>query len=409
MTKEHILVAALADKDISTTVRKHILQLPSTAFTLSETRKIYNHIKEGKDPLDLSAEELNKIVDTRQSSEYKVFFGADKELQISTVRNLLNEYKEMMITKYLEEFNLKVLKDRTHIDALVSKVMKQIGSLPSLDSSNTSEDAVAKVLEMAKEAMEKGDKPVFETGYRKLNKAISGGFRQGDVAVLLGPSGQGKTTFVQNLVRDFNYKGYKILYITTEMQDHDLAKKFMKMEAYHENVPKFNDDVFDLPNDEQYKQLVFLSSIVNKYNVDYVFADDTNRIAFEINRKDYNIVIVDHLHDIKNIDDMEVTAELLNTLKNWAINSDGLCIALTQPRKKGVNQYYNKDDDAPRLSVDDIKGSHAIQAKASQILILHRDDKSVFTEVEVAKNRWGGTKGQTVLFGYDPLLVYKEK
>ena len=405
MIKEDILSVALADKEASTSIKKHIVEIPTEAFKTSKARKLIDHFKNSGDIIDLETELTNHICNIMQSDEYKVFISADKEMQLNTVRSILDEYKKEKITLLVDDFSLKMLKEVSELDPLITKLVKGISGLPSIDGATTSEDAVMKVLAEVKDTIERGENPVFETNYRRLNKAITGGFRKGDLTTILGTSGLGKTTFVQNLARDFTLKGYKILYITTEMQDTDLIKKFICMKATEDRVPGFSLENFSRPTGDDLKTITYLSGIVSKYDIDYEFCADPNKLSFICNKKDYDIVIVDHLHDMEGVDGKDsngIVADILGSLKNWAINSDGLCLVLAQPRKKSVDK-----DKESRLSVDDIRGSQAIQSKSSQILILHRDRESSVTEIEVSKNRWGA-KDSIVNFTYDN-MIYKEQ
>lgn len=405
MIKEDILSVALGDKEASTSLKKHIVEIPTEAFKTSKARKIIKHFKDSGDITDLDSEELSHMSEVMQSDEYKVFTSADKEVQLSTVRSILDEYKQEKITMLVDKFSLNMMNKTDDVDTLTTKLVKEISGLPSIDGATTSEDAVNKVLAEVKDTIERGENPVFETCYRRLNKAITGGFRKGDVSVVLGTSGLGKTTFVQNLARNFTLQGHKILYVTTEMQDTDLIKKFICMQASEERVPKFSLENFNRPTAEDLKTITYLSSIISGYDIDYEFCVEPSKLSFICNKKDYDIVIVDHLHDFEGVDGKDsngIVADILGSLKNWAINSDGLCLVLAQPRKKSIDK-----DKESRLSVDDIRGSQAIQSKSSQILILHRDKESSITEVEVSKNRWGA-KDSIINFTYDN-MIYKEQ
>lgn len=405
MIKEDILSVTLADKEVNTSLKKHIVEIPTDAFKSSKARKIVKHFKDAGDIMDLESDLISHISQVMQSNEYKVFISADKEVQVNTVRSILDEYKKERITNFVDQFSLKMLEEVSELDPLVTKLVKDISGLPSIDGATTSEDAVMKVLAEVKDTLERGENPVFETQYRRLNKAITGGFRKGDVSVILGTSGLGKTTFVQNLARAFTLQGKKILYITTEMQDTDLIKKFICMQASEERIPRFNLENFNRPTAEDLKTITYLSGIISQYDIDYEFCVEPNKLSFICNKKDYDVVIVDHLHDMEGVDGKDsngIVADILGALKTWAINSDGLCLVLAQPRKKAVDSSGDR-----RLSVDDIRGSQAIQSKSSQILILHREPESSITEVEVSKNRWG-SKDSIVNFSYDN-MIYKEQ
>ena len=76
MSKEHILVAALADSNVQEVVKKCILEMPKECFCEAKIRDIFTHFKDSKDLLDLSNEQLKFLSDKLVSDDYKVFSGS---------------------------------------------------------------------------------------------------------------------------------------------------------------------------------------------------------------------------------------------------------------------------------------------------------------------------------------------
>jgi replicative DNA helicase len=86
-----------------------------------------------------------------------------------------------------------------------------------------------------------GDK--YQTGFATLNESLRGGVKNGDLVIISGRSGHGKTTWAQTLTYNFCREGIPCLWFSYEVSLKELDRKFreMKMEPYYEvTVPKKN-------------------------------------------------------------------------------------------------------------------------------------------------------------------------
>ena len=67
-------------------------------------------------------------------------------------------------------------------------------------------------------------------GYGQLD-AMTGGMTRGEISVIAGRPGHGKTTLAVNIVRRLIHQGYKVLVLNREMPNKEMMKKIMIMEA----------------------------------------------------------------------------------------------------------------------------------------------------------------------------------
>jgi replicative DNA helicase len=72
---------------------------------------------------------------------------------------------------------------------------------------------------------------VWQTGFGALDKALSGGFRSGELVLLGGAQGIGKTTFALQMMLDLAATGHNAVYFCFDHDNHTLIQRLIAMEA----------------------------------------------------------------------------------------------------------------------------------------------------------------------------------
>ena len=72
---------------------------------------------------------------------------------------------------------------------------------------------------------------VWPTGFHSLDKVLLGGFRSGELALLGGQPGMGKTTFALQVVRNLLTSNQSAVYFSFEHDNHALLERLLVMEA----------------------------------------------------------------------------------------------------------------------------------------------------------------------------------
>jgi replicative DNA helicase len=72
---------------------------------------------------------------------------------------------------------------------------------------------------------------VWPTGFRPLDAYLSGGLRSGELALVGGPQGFGKTTFVLQVLRNVVEQGGYGLYLSYEHDHHTVLERLIALEA----------------------------------------------------------------------------------------------------------------------------------------------------------------------------------
>lgn len=71
----------------------------------------------------------------------------------------------------------------------------------------------------------------FSSGYEDLDNSIKGGFKEGDLTIVTGVSGEGKTTLARCITMSFAAKGIKSCWFSYEMNSFELYESFKEMGA----------------------------------------------------------------------------------------------------------------------------------------------------------------------------------
>ncbi|MBE3074271.1 MAG: AAA family ATPase [Actinobacteria bacterium] len=69
------------------------------------------------------------------------------------------------------------------------------------------------------------------TGFGALDKALAGGFRSGELVLLGGGQGLGKTTFALQVMRNLSATGHSAVYFSFDHDNHTLIERLIAMEA----------------------------------------------------------------------------------------------------------------------------------------------------------------------------------
>lgn len=198
-----------------------------------------------------------------------------------------------------------------------------------------------------------------------INKHLDG-FRCGELVVVSGPTGHGKSTLLQSFTYDFNEKDVSCLWFSYEVGVRDLVKRF----------------TVDMP-----------SFTLPLKTVESNFKWLKQRVWESIAKHDTKVVFIDHLHYLL---DMAYLAKvntslaigmLMRDLKKLAVETDTLIFLVSHLSK-------TKLEEEPDL--DDIRDSSFIGQESDIVLVIYREKSNGEygkSWVKVAKNRRNGTIG----------------
>jgi replicative DNA helicase len=185
----------------------------------------------------------------------------------------------------------------------------------------------------------------FSTGYKGLDYYLRD-VREGDLHILSGLTGEGKTAFGVSLTKNFSDAGLKCLWFSYEISTQELFERFGTP------IPVF-----------------YLPRLMTSKSMDWI----EKKIKEGVLNHDTKIVFVDHLHylidgpDVRNRNSAEILASMCRQFKMIARQHRIIIFVLCHMRKI--------KSDAHRPTIDDLKDSSGIAQEADSVLIVQRKGK----------------------------------
>lgn len=233
--------------------------------------------------------------------------------------------------------------------------------------------------------LSKEKKPVgMKTGISSLDRLV-GGIVPGELVVLSGWTGGGKTTFARTLTKNF-------------FQQDVMSCWFQFEETYYQFFEKFKADyiqalpVFSLPVKTKPQSLKWFEDRVResilKYGVKVVFIDHLHRLLdYQV---DYSI--------LKGVggNSVFVGANVM-AIKAMAIKYDISIILIAHTSKAKPN------DPNEKLGLGSVRDSSFIEQEADTVLYIWRSvDEDNLANLKIAKDRKNGTSGVIINLKHNP-------
>lgn len=237
-------------------------------------------------------------------------------------------------------------------------------------------------LELLDEALDYiGDKAKVagdSTGIEGLDKILGGGFRTGELTVLMAQAKQGKNSFYHYLIYQMMMRGIPVAYASRELTPATEVIPNLLSIATGNNAWKV--EVTD-----GYRELAkgIVSQWPLKFAQGYGYFPPEQMVKWVTAMKEEGInhFLFDHLHYMLKGEDYESTAELIKILKSLTKELDIHINLIVQPRTLREGE---------RLSLATLRGGAAIGQALDNLLILERvrgEDFISKLTLEVARHK----------------------
>lgn len=258
------------------------------------------------------------------------------------------------------------------------------------------------------EMLTRGQPKGHSTGWVTLDSII-GGIREGELTVVTGDTGSGKSTWTTALARNQMLMGVPTLIAPFEMKPRDILGKLTSMEA--------KKSIFEMLPDER-KPII---SKVIEYPLFFIDRQGTTPLgdlkdAIYIAAQQFGVkfVVLDHLHfflDCRPEDERTAINAAMRSLAVWVVDLNIHIVLVVHPTKLGKDRLGN----VRKVILDDCKGSSEIKQNTWNAIRVYRDRREIYgsktddTEIAVLKCRSpAGSEGATMFSFQSGAEVYIE-
>ena len=236
------------------------------------------------------------------------------------------------------------------------------------------DDVIAETVDSIKNKSTK----LIKTGYPKLD-SFAGGLTRGEITIIGGRPGHGKTTVMVNMLANVIEQGYKAMFFSRELPNSELMKKIICLESQQLSYGKVRKNVFD----EQ--DLLFVNSAIalvkKKYSKDrFLMFDNVRDFAAssgEVKKFKPDIIFDDYIQLIacdSREDQRRLQIEKLVNDYKWLAKETGAVVVLASQLNRMIERAGIRGKALmPQLS--DLAESGAIEQVAENVFFSYYDYK----------------------------------
>lgn len=269
------------------------------------------------------------------------------------------------------------------------------------------------------------------TGYmtpsQEFNRLL-GGIRLSELTVITGHTGQGKTTFADNISVWMESVGLPVMVMAFENKLTAIIKKYIEILS-KEKIVSFENNIMVVCKDERWinnavdilnsLNIYFLNKSISNKN-GYFTIDDIGSII-EYCVKFYNIkfFVIDHLHYFLKLSDSKNPVlkidETIRTIKQWTDKYNIHIVLIAHPHMTSDD----KSGKSVKLGLNSLKGASSIAQECDNFITVCQDNNKEtgenFSSIEILKNREYGKVGQFLLSVLEngntmiPVTINKDK
>lgn len=352
------------------------------------------------DKLGADLVQISKAADISLTDLVQIQTDAPRTMNPNAfVDQIFNLYKKSEIVSLASQW---CIDDHSPDTAYFQNIDKDISAIQQLSQDGQevleTDKALADWLQDKEDRMTGKIKPI-ESGFPSIDDLFAGGLHRGDLHVIAGRPGSGKSAFIKSMVVNMvkDNANMKALIISIEMTPNEFLDRICSEWASVEGT-RLREAV-DLTDDELDRVLKFGKEAhdkrfyFNRRQACNIF--DIRRLAKVAKTKmgGLDLILVDHIHIIKNhnhrLDQRALIEEITIELKRIAQDIDVPVVAAAQMNRESEK----RQDKNPLMS--DLKGAGSIEQDANAIIFIHRpglyDDEidTSIADVKLVKNRHG--------------------
>ncbi|KAF4522884.1 hypothetical protein B566_EDAN012938 [Ephemera danica] len=241
-----------------------------------------------------------------------------------------------------------------------------------------------------------------------------GGFRRGELTILTGPTGCGKTTFMSEFSLDLVEQGVNTMWGSFEIRNARLARTMLTQLA-GENLEK---------NMERFEEVADLMETLPLHFMAFHGQQPLKKVMEAVEHATYvhdlGHIVIDNVQFMLGVEQMEkrymnrfhMQDVVIDAFRNHATSTNCHVTLVMHPRKAYCPMKSLAELAGDLLSINSIYGSAKASQDADNVLILqdHTSFPGGRRFIQVTKNRYNGILGNMALiFDRDSMCYNKKK
>ena len=335
----------------------------------------------------------NEVIDTRtvtmSLTQYDINRGLNHYYVVgctgdTCLKGMTELYAKKLYDKFLmrqvvvkaEEIKTNTMNNREDIYQTISETHSILGEILNTKPSIASdiEDVIDETVNSIKNKTTK----LITTGYPNLDK-FAGGLTRGEITIIGGRPGHGKTTVMINMLANVLEKGYKAIFFSRELPNSELLKKIVCLESQQLSYGMVRKNIFSEQDAKFFNTAV--EHVKKKYSKDkFLMFDNVKDFASsssEVKRFKPDIIFDDYIQLIAckgKEDQRRLQIEKLVNDYKWLAKDTNAVVVLASQLNRFIERAGARGKALmPQLS--DLAESGAIEQVAENVFFSYYDYK----------------------------------
>lgn len=401
MTYLHGLVK---NKRISQNLWLRPEQMPSDVQPYAEV--VYGLMESGSHMTpEIVSLELSKKVGTLNTELFmeEVAKSSSSPAQVRELHNyILNEFVTNSTERVLRDLAGKIRKPGVVDDALAElRKLKALEPTKTVSFGHQFSGAIRDSFD--------GHKQLIKYGFPTFDRRL-GGATRGEILIVAGRPGHGKTSFSVQMFINWMKMGYKVIFFSLEMSTSRLIHKIIANQA---KIDSYNIRTGKLTDDEKHRMTSAAENLVQKFKDSVIIHDDVYRLREMeaiIAKQRPDVVVVDFIQLMEMDSNYQRTEifRIMRQFKQIVKEYDAGLVALSQLNRT----IENREDPVPRLA--DLAESGSLEQLAGDCAFvfyphkLDQDKPKNLVEIYFLKTRYGELSKFELLFD-GATMTYTER
>ena len=339
-------------------------------------------------------------------------YAVGKELAITYAKAIYEKYLLRLIIERSSKVQTLARDNQSNVYDTLTETHSLIGELIEIKPGETFniDDCMVDVMS----SIEQGEGSLIRTGFTGLDD-LAGGMTRGEITIVGGRPGHGKTTFTINLIKSFIENGKKVILFNREMTNTEMLKKLIALESGDLSYGMIRRGVFDMQGLAELERVK--AFIINKYSEGkFAMFDnlkDFSSSASEVKKFKPDIIIDDYIQLIRPENPQDQRRLQLESIVNnykWLAKSTKACAILVSQLNRALESRIGQ-----RPILSDLAESGAIEQVAENVWFVFYDYKINFAKSKVGANgieiigskvRYGNSGGVKLGFDGDKAKLY---